>query len=171
MIETEAKEFWKKGVELLSAGQTADALQVFEKGLDRTRKAKVKGAFLYNIAVCQVRLGQREAAIETLDKAVTLLPRLGPKFRRDKDFGELRDFESFRSLRRKHRGRYVRTWRWYLAWCLPAAILGVLVSLSTGQDPAWTSGQFSGMAFVLAWFVGKLVEGAFAFKRGLRGEK
>lgn len=168
MKQTEAKRLIKRGIELFKNDQIEAALQVFEEGLEGGVKGKDSGLILYNIATCQVRIGQQEASIATLDKAISILPSIGPKVRRDKDFSELRRFESFQRLQRKYRGRFVRTGRWYLVWFLLAAVLGYLSSANTGQAPAREIGKFIGVSLVLAWIVGKLVEGVFAFIGGLR---
>lgn len=169
MKSSQVKQLFKKGVELLKDGQTEAALKVFQEGLEGA--VQDKGFFLYNIALCQVRLGQEDAALETIDRAASFLPSIIPRISRDKDFVKLRSNAKFKDLQQRYRGLFVRTGRWYLVWFLLAAVIGYLVSVKTGQDPAWNAGKFGGVSLVLAWFVGKIVEGIFSFKSAHRGDK
>jgi hypothetical protein len=165
-----SKEAFKRGVELVSNGQVDAALEAFQEGLNNTVKDREKGSFLYNIAACQFRLGRDGLAIDALDKAIIADPWLVPRVRRDKDFAGLRDTEAFQTLFEKHQWRYVRTWRWYLAWFFGGSLLGfVLGVVSKNLDPIDRAVHLGAMSLPLAWFIGKLIEGVFAFRQSSKG--
>lgn len=159
--KSEVKRQINNGIELYNIDKVEEALEVFEKIIAGGVNDKDKGLILYNIATCNVRLGRKEAAIDALDKAISALPKLGPKIKRDTDFNELKGPESFQKLKEKYKGNFVRTGRWYLAWGILFAIIGYATSINTGREPVYEAGKFVGMSFWLAWIVGNNTEKIF----------
>jgi len=96
--KTKAEDFFGNGVSLLKEGQIESALSAFNDGLALTNRNKEKGYLLYNAAICNVRLGKDDVAIRTLDQAVSALPKLKSKARKDRDFSQLQENEQFQSL-------------------------------------------------------------------------
>ena len=96
--KTKAEVFFGKGVSLLKNGQTEEALSAFSNGLSLTNRPKEKGYLLYNSAICNVRLGNGDLAIQVLGQALSTLPSLKSKARKDKDFSQLRGNERFQLL-------------------------------------------------------------------------
>ena len=162
------KRAFKEGIKLLNEGKTHDAKELFEAGLNNAVRNKDKGPLLYNIAVCQSRLGEHKIALATLDRAISATPWLRPKVNKDADLAKLRKTGAYQELRKRYRGSYVRTWKWYLIWFLGAFLLGFVLAIKS--DPFDNAARFGGMSIVLAWFAGKCVEGFVAFRRGLKGQ-
>jgi len=87
---------FREGASLLKKGDTQQALTMFNQALDKANSNDEKGSILYNIAVCNLRLGQRETAIKALTDTVSVLPSLKSRIAKDKDFTELQNDEQFR---------------------------------------------------------------------------
>jgi tetratricopeptide (TPR) repeat protein len=163
------KDLFNKSLKLISDGKFEDALEVLNDGLKIANKDR--GPFLYNIAVCQVHLGQKDAAIESLEKAVNVQSWLMPRILKDKDFGILKNETAFTQLVQKNKRIYIRTKRWYVAWIAAGFIIGLALSIIAGKpDPVWDASYFAGIFTVLAWVFGKIIEAIFAFKRGLKSK-
>jgi len=86
---------FRKGSSLLKKGETQQALALFNQALDKAKSKNEKGSILYNIAVCNLRLGQRETAIRALADTVCVVPSLKSRIAKDKDFTELQNDEQF----------------------------------------------------------------------------
>lgn len=75
---------FRKGVTLLAAGDPGAALLEFQEALTNA-VGDAKADSLYNIAVCYVRLGDMDMAMQALVKAVGLDPQLAQEIRLDQD--------------------------------------------------------------------------------------
>jgi tetratricopeptide (TPR) repeat protein len=165
------KDLFNKSIKLISDGKYEDALEVLNDGLKIANKDKDRGPFLYNIAVCQVHLGQKDSAIESLEKAVIAQPWLVPRILKDKDFASLKNETAFIQLVQKNKRIYVRTKKWYVAWIAVGFIIGLVLSIIAGEpDPVWDASYLAGLFTVLAWVFGKIIEAIFAFKKGLKSK-
>ena len=91
-------KIFRKGSSLLKDGDTQQALTTFNQALDMAKSNNDRGSILYNIAICNLRLGQKEPAIKALSDVVSVLPSLKSRMAKDKDFTELHDDEQFRVL-------------------------------------------------------------------------
>ena len=67
-------EMFRKGASLLKKGKTQQALTTFNQALDKAKSNNEKGSIFYNMAICNLRLGQKETAIRALTDAVNILP-------------------------------------------------------------------------------------------------
>ena len=83
-----------RGVAFLTDGHPRDALEEFQKSLDVAR-GKQKADSLYNIAVCHVRLGNKDKAVEAATEALAFDPAMAKEISTDDDFEPLREIESF----------------------------------------------------------------------------
>lgn len=89
MNSKSAKILFDKGVQYLEQLQYETALQTFLAGEKIAKKTSEKGSFLYNIAICHLRLCQKERASEAIKKALINDPELEANFLADPDLKEL----------------------------------------------------------------------------------
>jgi uncharacterized membrane protein YhaH (DUF805 family) len=87
-----------QGVSLIEKGDTQQALETFKHALDKAISNNDRGKILFNMAICNLRLGKKQDAIGNLTEAVTVLPSLKPAIARDKDLAELHDDERLNGL-------------------------------------------------------------------------
>jgi len=85
------------GVELLRNHRIEEALSAFQIGLTNDTSDEDAGALLYNIAVCQERLGRSEPAPRAIEEALRRRPPLAADVTTDLDFDLLRTKEPLRS--------------------------------------------------------------------------
>lgn len=90
-----ADEFYLQGVMLLNRGEFADALERFDKALD---KAPGDDRVLYCQACAHARRGDAKAALKALDKAIQINDANRIFARNDSDFDPLRVHDGFRGL-------------------------------------------------------------------------
>jgi tetratricopeptide (TPR) repeat protein len=90
-------EDFSRGVSMLAGGDPKSALGAFETSLSQAVGDK-RSDSLYNIAVCHVRLGNHDAAIEVLRQAVAIDPNMASDVGTDDDFAPLRSDESFKEI-------------------------------------------------------------------------
>jgi tetratricopeptide (TPR) repeat protein len=83
---------------LFEKGDTQRALKTYDQALDKAKSNLDKATILYNIAYANLRLGQREAALEALSATLTFAPLLKSRIEKDKRFMELHNDEKFRIL-------------------------------------------------------------------------
>lgn len=76
-----------EGVASLRKGDTQHALMAFNQALEKATANRDKGRILCNMAICNLRLGQKDAAIKMLTDAVIILPSAKSQIEKDKDFG------------------------------------------------------------------------------------
>lgn len=88
---------FKTGVEFLRQGDAAAALTEFEASLAVAADDQ-KADSLYNIAVCHVRLGNVEGALDALAQAIARDPSLAPEIGTDQDFASLATHPRFVAL-------------------------------------------------------------------------
>jgi Tfp pilus assembly protein PilF len=62
------------------------------------RRYDHKGEVLYKIAICNLRLGQKELAVKALTDAIKAQPSLKNQIAKDKNFAELQGDSDFRNL-------------------------------------------------------------------------
>jgi len=95
--ETPAMRAFAAGVELLRNHRIEEALSAFQIGLTNDTSDEDAGALLYNIAVCQERLGRSEPAPRAIEEALRRRPPLAADVTTDLDFDLLRTKEPLRS--------------------------------------------------------------------------
>ena len=98
-----AKKQFDEGAKLLEEGQTEEALKVFSSALTSAVSDRDKGQTLYNIAICHLRLGGEDSAIDALQNAVSLQPWLAKEFLADEDFSRLHDSDVATQIRNQER--------------------------------------------------------------------
>jgi tetratricopeptide (TPR) repeat protein len=89
---------FRDAVSRLKKGENQQALVVFNQAIEKAKSSRDKGRILCNMAICSIRLGQRDAAIKTLTEAVGVLPSVRSQIEKDSDFSELHNDEQFRAL-------------------------------------------------------------------------
>jgi beta-lactamase regulating signal transducer with metallopeptidase domain/Tfp pilus assembly protein PilF len=92
--------FYERGMALHREGRYQEAIQAFRKAIARDER---RGAATYNIACDHARLGDRDAALEWLEKASTLGFDLSRYLMADDDLLSLRADPRFRDLVRRVR--------------------------------------------------------------------
>src|SRR5690349_5128456 len=93
-----------RGVRLLGAGQPEAALEQFKVSL-AAAEAEQRADSRYNIAVCYVRLGRTDEAVQAVSEAVAADPNIIADIARDEDFALLRQETGFvQLLHRSHGG-------------------------------------------------------------------
>jgi len=92
-IGSDSADF-RRGVEFLSNGDPRAALLEFQKSLAKAG-GDAKADWLYNIALCHLRLGHLDAAMHAVTEAVTIDPGLAADFRADPDFATFLSDASF----------------------------------------------------------------------------
>lgn len=180
MAKISIKKVFRKGVGLLREGKIEEALKVFEFGINESSKAKDKGPLLYNIAICQLRLGNNELGLESIKKAISHQPWLSRNAEKDDEFSVFYDREEFNNLIKNNKWRFVRTRRWYTGWMLIFYIIGFL-SIYLRYRTIGFMGQvsllglafdqaikFTAMSLFFAWVLGKAIEGIVAFKHEVK---
>lgn len=91
------------GVKLLDEGNPEAAIREFQRALANASTPAQKADLFYNIAVCHVRLGSVDAAVEAVAEALAADPDLVKEFRTDQDFAPIWSNASFReALQREH---------------------------------------------------------------------
>jgi tetratricopeptide (TPR) repeat protein len=93
-----ADESFELGVSLLEKGDAQQALAAFNQALEKAKTNRGRGRILYNMAICNLRLGKKDTAIKEVAEAVSVLPSLRSRIEKDKDFSELHDDEEFRAV-------------------------------------------------------------------------
>ena len=89
MSKEDVRKLFDQGAKLLREDQPEEALKVFRSAL--TSAFSEKGQALYNIAICHLRLGDEDSAIDAIRNAVSLQPWLVKEFLADEDFSSLHD--------------------------------------------------------------------------------
>jgi hypothetical protein len=180
MAEISMKLLFKKGVELLRDNKLKESLELFEYGLNESKKDKDKGPLLYNIAVCQLRLGNKELGMEAIKKGIVFQPWLLGKAQKDKDLKVLYGTKEFEDLIKNNKWRFVRTRNWYTTWALIFYIVGfsriyfryitfkIVGQLSLVGLAFSKAIEYTAMSLFFAWIIGNIVEGIVAFKHGVR---
>jgi tetratricopeptide (TPR) repeat protein len=97
-MPSDADGYFLKGVLLLDKGQAQPAFETFSHVLDFPISNKVRGQTFYNMAICNLRLGQRQIAIENLKRAISVMHSLRSAIAKDMDFMDLHDDEQFAAL-------------------------------------------------------------------------
>jgi tetratricopeptide (TPR) repeat protein len=86
---------WEANVEIIplfERGEYAEAKRRLEEALGEFPEA---GGLLFNLACAEARLGESEAALAHLERAVALEPRFGELARDDEDLASIRDDPRF----------------------------------------------------------------------------
>jgi len=91
-------KMFNQGVSLLKNGELQQALTTFNQALGTAKSNRDKASILGNIAVCHLRLGEKDAAIRVLSDAVHFRRSVKAQIAKDKDFIELHNDERFRAL-------------------------------------------------------------------------
>jgi tetratricopeptide (TPR) repeat protein len=99
----EVKNIFHRATELIHNKKYREALEALYNGLDLASTEQDWAPILYNIAVCQVHLDQKNLAVESLSQAVEAEMWLLDKIRKDKDFISLRNEPEYISLIEKRR--------------------------------------------------------------------
>lgn len=86
---------YDQGVFEFNKGNTADAIELFEKALKANPRAD---HVYYSLAAAYARLNEATDALDSLRRAITLHPGHRSHARRDLDFASLHDNEGFRQL-------------------------------------------------------------------------
>ena len=87
---------FSEGVRLLNTGDPEAALQEFQEAVRLAGVACQKADGLYNVAVCHVRLGDIERAVEVIRQALAMDPTLAQEIKSDEDFAPLLSSDVFR---------------------------------------------------------------------------
>jgi tetratricopeptide (TPR) repeat protein len=93
-----ADAYLRKGAYLLNGGRIQEAFTYLNEALAVTKSDETKGAILYKIAICNLRLGQKELAVKALTDAIKAQPSLKNQIAKDKNFAELQGDSDFRNL-------------------------------------------------------------------------
>jgi hypothetical protein len=87
-----------EGVKLLDAGNPRAALDEFETAAQKAPTEAAKADALYNVAVCHVRLGDSEAAMQAMSEALMADATLASDVIQDDDFAVLQSIPAFRRM-------------------------------------------------------------------------
>lgn len=96
-VTASVSEEFRSGVSLLAAGNPEAALGAFQKSLAEA-VGDEKADSLYNIAVCHLRLGSHDAALEALRQALGIDPSMAAEIEIDEDFAPLRGNYAFSEI-------------------------------------------------------------------------
>jgi tetratricopeptide (TPR) repeat protein len=87
---------FERGVVCLNVGRPQEALRHFSMSL-ASAVGDAKAGSLYNLAICHLRLGNTDAAIQAAAKAVVMDPGVAAEMERDNDLVGLVADQSFRA--------------------------------------------------------------------------
>jgi tetratricopeptide (TPR) repeat protein len=93
-----ADAYLRKGTYWLKHGKIQEASTYFNEALDVAQSDESKGSILYKIAICNLRLGQKELAIRALSDAIKAEPTLKNRIIKDKDLAGLQKDGDFQDL-------------------------------------------------------------------------
>lgn len=138
MTKETAEGYCRSGDALLKQGDAPQALEAFQAGLSASSNPYERGVLLYDIAVCQSRMGQNDASLATLAQAATTSRAVISSMHQGTDFPELRDTDGYKALLAKFRLPF----RWFVFYtlvrlplniaCLAIGILLCLAANPTG---------------------------------------
>ncbi len=94
-----------QGVTLLDQGNPKAASRKFRQAAATASTESQRADALYNLAVCYVRLGNINAAVDTVKEAVDTDPSLANDFRTDKDFEPISSHTVFQEALQRGGGR------------------------------------------------------------------
>jgi len=90
-----ADKLFSRGVRLLRKDTNDQALTAFNQALEKAKSDGEKARILYNIAICRLRLGDKDAAINSLADAIRVMPALQSAVQKDRDLAGLSQDEQF----------------------------------------------------------------------------
>ena len=154
----------RRGAKLLKAGKIEEATTEFFAALEVADKPKAKAIALYNLAVCHHKRGDRTAAFEFLDCAMSEDKSAWDIFDIEEDFPDFQDRLELTALLRKH--PLSNKWLTIYAVIRPAIALAVLMNLRfSNGDLKWMWFVVSGVYGALFAFYGALFVGLILRRR------
>lgn len=86
------------GAKYIAKTQYENGRQVLESALPHAKAADERGPLLYNLAICHIRLGDQDKAIECLKEAISIHDEARNEFMSKNDFPEIKSDPRYKAL-------------------------------------------------------------------------